>query len=100
MFNNPFSMVVAIVAIVMFARVMSAKYGGQRSDRADGLMMPPPQDTREAAALKEEIRALKERVAVLERITTDSHEAVRIDQEIARLRDVPAPVTRPSADIR
>mgnify|MGYP000962715349 CR=1 FL=1 len=100
MFNNPFSMVVAIVLIVMIARVMTAKYNGQRGNQRDGLLMPPPTDNREAAALKEEVRALKERVAVLERIATDSHEAVRIDQEIARLRDVPAPVTRPSADIR
>jgi hypothetical protein len=80
MFDNPFSMVVAIVFIVMAAQVLRARYkarehGGHAQDNA------------EARALREEVKALKERVQVLERITTDAHDAARIDQEIARLRD-------------
>jgi hypothetical protein len=91
MFNNPFSMVVAIVAIVMFAKVMSAKYRHERSSGYDGLMdgseRPALIDNSETIALKNEVKALRERVVVLERIATDNHDAMRIDEEIARLRD-------------
>ncbi len=80
MFDNPFSMVVAIVFIVMAASVLRARYNaGHKGITA--------QDEGEARALREEVKMLKERVQVLERITTDAHDAVRIDQEIARLRD-------------
>lgn len=80
MFDNPFSMVVAIVFIVMAAQVLRARYKSREHGAG-------AQDNAEARALREEVKALKERVQVLERITTDAHDAVRIDQEIARLRD-------------
>lgn len=90
MFDNPFSMVVAIVFIVSIAGVLRAKYGDHgrrhRRDRDDS-GAAAISDSREAAALRDEVKALKERIAVLERIATDSHETARIDQEIARLRD-------------
>lgn len=86
MFNNPFSMVVAIVLIVSIAGVLRARYGYSRN-RLRGGVDPMAFDNRETSELRDEVRALKDRIAVLERITTDGHEAARIDQEIARLRD-------------
>lgn len=83
MFNNPFSMVVAIVFIVMVASVLRARYAAHR--HRDNL--PAPDANAQADRLREEMNALKERVAVLERIATDAHDAARIDHEIARLRD-------------
>lgn len=80
MFNNPFSMVVAIVLIVAIARVMRARYQA-------GHDLRPLTDDREAMELRDQVRSLKDRVTVLERLATDNHEANRIDQEIARLRD-------------
>ena len=41
----------------------------------------------ETKALQGEIRALKERIQVLERIATDNNRAVTLDQEIEKLRD-------------
>ena len=38
-------------------------------------------------ALQAEIRALKDRIQVLERIATDNNRAVTLDQEIEKLRD-------------
>lgn len=85
MFDNPFSMVVAIVAIVMFASVMRARYGYHRN--RNGHPGLPQADNREAMALREEVKTLKERVAVLERLATDHNDTARLEQEIARLRD-------------
>ena len=41
----------------------------------------------ETKALQAEIRALKERIQVLERIATDTNRAASLDEEIERLRD-------------
>ena len=90
MFNNPFSMVVAIVLIVSIAGVLRARWGlPQRHERRMHQMGGgmPQIDSGETERLREEVKMLKDRVAVLERIATDNHEVTRIDQEIARLRD-------------
>ena len=76
---NQFEMVVIIVAIVMFASVMRAKYGTRRSrDRV-------PSEDPEALRLKEEVRTLRERIQVLERIATDREST--LEREIEQLRD-------------
>jgi hypothetical protein len=75
---NQFEMVVLIVAIVMFAGVLRARYSGKRRDLASA------QDP-EALRLKEEVRSLKDRIAVLERIATDKEST--LEREIERLRD-------------
>ena len=36
--------------------------------------------------LRSEIKELKERIAVLERLATDTHSAVALDREIEKLR--------------
>ncbi|MGF7147383.1 Tfp pilus assembly protein PilO [Sphingomonas zeicaulis] len=80
MFDNPFSMVVAIVLIVSIAGVMRAKY---KAERQETERTPDP----EAHRLRDEIKALKERVAVLERLATDSTSALDREFEMLRKRD-------------
>ncbi len=82
---GPFEMVVAIVAIVMIASVVKARYGITKD--ANGNDVVRAADSAETKALQAEIRALKERIQVLERIATDNNRAVSLDQEIERLRD-------------
>ena len=86
MFNNPFSMVVAIVLIVSIAGVLRARYGIRRDAGGNEYFTNDPQLAQENAALRKELRAIKDRVAVLERLATDNHKAVELDREIERLR--------------
>jgi len=74
---NQYEMIVIIVAIVMFASVMRARYAGKRRQAA-------AEDDPEIARSREEIRSLKERIAVLERIATDKESS--LEREIERLR--------------
>ncbi len=74
---NQYEMVIAIVLVVMIASVFKARY--KYSIRQQ------PADTGEAQRLREEVRALKERIAVLERIATDKSSA--LEREIEQLRD-------------
>jgi uncharacterized protein YlxW (UPF0749 family) len=76
---NPFEMVVAIVFIVMVASVLKARV----RQTAQG----SPADDAEAARARDEVRQLKERIAVLERVITDQHSPSALDREIERLRD-------------
>jgi uncharacterized protein YlxW (UPF0749 family) len=79
---NQFEMVVLIVAIVMLASVMRARItGGRRRHRDD----ESPQTAAENHRLKEEVRALHERIAVLERITVEKENS--LEREIEKLRD-------------
>lgn len=75
---NQFEMVVLIVAIVMLAGVVRAKYHAR--GREVSLADDP-----EAAQMREEIKTLRDRVAVLERIATDKNHL--LEQEIEQLRD-------------
>lgn len=86
MFNNPFSMVVAIVAIVSIASIIRARYGLARHHRRDHResIGHDTQDSLEIQRLREEVKGLKDRVAVLERLATDSSSA--LDREFDKLR--------------
>jgi uncharacterized protein YlxW (UPF0749 family) len=84
---NQQEMVVIIVAIVMFAGVLRARYGYQRvrgRGRGRGSLQEDAPDP-EAARLKDEVRTLKERIIVLERIATDKESS--LEREIEQLRD-------------
>ena len=81
---GPFEMVVAIVAIAAIASIVKARYGITKDAKGNEVRIA---DTGETKALQSEIRALKERIQVLERIATDTNRAVTLDQEIERLRD-------------
>ncbi|HEV2078436.1 MAG TPA: hypothetical protein VGR19_00855 [Allosphingosinicella sp.] len=76
-------MVVLIVAMVMIASIVKARYGHRHrpTEGADGLRA----DTRENQRLREEVTALKERLAVLERITVEKENS--LEREIEQLRD-------------
>jgi hypothetical protein len=76
-----YEMIVAIVAIVMFASVLRARYGWQRHHRSE----VAESDDGEAQRLREEVKLLKERLHVLERITTDRENS--LSREIDELRD-------------
>ena len=79
---NQFEMIVLIVAIVMVASVLKTRMGGGRRHRGHG---EPAEDSAENRRLKEEVRALHERIAVLERITVEKENS--LEREIEKLRD-------------
>ncbi len=83
---NPFEMVIGIVLIVTIGSVVRARYGIRRDNKGNEFYAPPA-DNAETKALQSEIRALKDRIQVLERIATDHNRAVTLDEEIERLRD-------------
>ena len=78
---NPFEMVVLIVAIVMIAGVLRSRQGSRRLGRNDG----EPAENIETLRLREEVKMLKERLHVLERITTEKESS--LSREIEDLRD-------------
>lgn len=71
-------MVVLIVAIVMVASIIRARYSGHRP-------RGPATDSAEAMRLREEVKELKERLHVLERIATDRENS--LSRQIDELRD-------------
>jgi hypothetical protein len=77
---GPFSMVVMIILIVTIGKVLQTRYRalGERN-RED--------TSHDALRHADEVRQLKERVAVLERVVTDNHGSLGLDREIERLRD-------------
>lgn len=83
---NPFEMVIGIVLIVTIGSVIRARYGVRR-DRKSKEFFTAPADNAETKALRADIRALKDRIQVLERIATDHNRAASLDEEIEKLRD-------------
>lgn len=81
---NPFEMVLGIIIVVTIGRVLQARYGIRR-DR-HGSHLPPAETSQENAMLREEVKSLKERISVLERLATDNNRALDLDREIERLR--------------
>jgi uncharacterized protein YlxW (UPF0749 family) len=80
--NSNHLMVVIIVAIVMIASVVRAVVSGghRRRDRA-----VDPADEIEKQRLRDEVKQLRERLAVIERITVEKEGS--LEREIERLRD-------------
>lgn len=77
-------MIVLIVAIVMISVVLKARYKA----RTIGHGLPDVRagaDSGESRRLQEEVKALKERIAVLERITVEKENSLA--REIEGLRD-------------
>jgi cation transport ATPase len=79
---NPFEMVVLIILIITVGKVFSSRRGGRKDGIINDLVKADP----DSAAMREEIRTLKDRIAVLERIATDNSSAVALDREIEKLR--------------
>ena len=87
--NSGDLMVVLIVAVVMMASIARAKYGYGRHGRnrrfdGDGLQIDVQQQA-ENLRLRDEVKELKERLKVLERITVDKENS--LSREIESLRD-------------
>ena len=79
---NPFEMVIAIVAIVMVARIIMHRqkmWAQQQPTQAV--------DSADTIRLREDVKQLRERVQVLERVITDNRSGMDLDREIERLRD-------------
>lgn len=76
-------MVVLIVAIVMVASIIRARYGYGRHGRRDGGV--PAQEHAENLRLRDEVKELKERLKVLERITVEKENS--LSRQIDELRD-------------
>ena len=77
---NPFEMVAIIVVAVMIASVLRAKYSHRRrSDESN------PQEHAENMRLRDEVKELKERIKVLERITVEKENSLA--RQIEELRD-------------
>ncbi len=82
--------IVAIIIIVTVGRVMRSKYRAQHGileDKEGNAIATQVNHDPDAARLKDEVKYLKERVAVLEKIATDDRGARELKQEIEKLRD-------------
>ena len=84
---GPFEMVLGIVLIVTIGSIIRAKHGIRRDRHGNEFFVGNAGSDAETKALQAEIRALKERIQVLERIATDTNRAASLDEEIERLRD-------------
>ena len=82
---NQYQMVVLIVLIVMTASVLRARYGYHRRRRHGGDEAISAQEHAETLRLREEVKALKERIHVLERIAVDKEDTLA--RQIEELRD-------------
>ncbi len=80
-----FTMVVLIVLISGITSVLRAKYGVIRRGKGEEFIRPAADD-KENQRLRDELRGLKERIAVLERIATDNNSGAQLDREIEALR--------------
>jgi uncharacterized protein YlxW (UPF0749 family) len=79
---NQYEMVAVIVVAVMIASMMRSIFGARRPRKGERM---PVADDGEAKRLREEVKQLKERLAVIERITVEKENS--LEREIERLRD-------------
>lgn len=77
--NNPFAMVVAIVAMAMIASVLRAWIKAGNRPPSD------PASELEKERLLDEVKQLKDRIHVLERITVEKENS--LGRQIEELRD-------------
>ena len=80
--SNVAFMVVAIVLIVSITSLIRARMGIRKDRHGNEL---PLHDNAQTERMREEMKVLKERVAVLERIATERNHS--LEHEIERLRD-------------
>ncbi|MCP3731440.1 hypothetical protein M9978_13505 [Sphingomonas sp. MG17] len=84
---NPFEMVIGIVLIVTVGSIIRAKLGVRRDRHGGEYGANDGANTAEARRLQDEVRTLKDRIQVLERVITDNHSSSSLDREIEKLRD-------------
>jgi uncharacterized protein YlxW (UPF0749 family) len=78
---GPFEMVIGIVLITAVASIVKAKMRVGHGSKRDGR---PQRDDAETERLRAEVRQLKERLAVIERITIEKESS--LEREIESLR--------------
>jgi hypothetical protein len=83
---NPFEMVVLIIAIVMISSIIKTRIRARHGIIADEDGNERVAADPDAARLRDEVKGLKERIAVLERLATDEHGPRLLDREIEKLR--------------
>ncbi len=77
-----YEFILAIIFIVMTASVLRAALSGKRSRRHESRAVVDDAETRR---LREEVGQLKDRIAVLERITVEKENS--LERQIEQLRD-------------
>jgi len=82
---NPFEMAAFIVLVVVVGSVLRAAFAGRNSRRDRDALAP--RDDAETARLRDEVKQLKERLQVIERITVEKENS--LEREIESLRDRP-----------
>ena len=90
MIGDPFTMVVAIVLIATIGKVLSSKYKAQNGIIEDVDMLGNKSQRQIESAdknkMQDEIKVLKDRIQVLERIATDNSSAADVGRQIEALR--------------
>lgn len=90
MIGDPFTMVVAIVLIVTIGKVLSSRHKARNGIIEDEDMLGNKTQrligNKDTQTMQDEIRTLKERIQVLERIATDNTTANDINRQIEELR--------------
>ncbi len=81
--NWPFAFL-AMFAIMMAAIFLSMRRGARGSERND---LPPEGPSPREIEMEEELRQLRARLVVLERIATEDRAARRLSSDIEKLRD-------------
>jgi hypothetical protein len=87
---NAHEMVLGIIIVITIGSVLRARYGVHRNKGRRNnayAYQADPVETAENARLQDEVRSLKERIQVLERVITDNNSSLRLDAEIEKLRD-------------
>lgn len=91
MIGDPFTMVVAIILIVTIGKVLNSRYKAQHGIIEDQDMMGNKTQrlisNSDTQAMQDEIKVLKDRIQVLERIATDNSSANDINRQIEALRE-------------
>ena len=88
---GPFEMVVAIILIVTVGKIIQTKQKAKLGIIEDEDMLGNKTQrmigTNDTSAMQDEIRALKDRIQVLERIATDNNSVTDLNRQIEELRN-------------
>lgn len=79
---NQFEFVLLLVGLIFVYQIVKHKLGIRKDFR--GIDVPPVEDNAEARLLRDEVRQLKDRIQVLERITVEKENSLA--REIEDLR--------------
>ncbi len=88
---GPFEMVVAIIAIITVGKIIQSKHKARHGiidvEDDDGNVQQRLGRDPDTDHMREEIKVLKDRIQVLERIATDNNSANDINRQIEELRN-------------